>query len=110
MLAFFLHFGTLTPGRYPPARLHAMAKQQTNLAAIRDTIHEMADVIESAYEHSSAWNQPGTLVVNVLWDSMELEEAAMSSHSMGIQVSFLRGDVLERKKRLDAQKALKNIT
>ena len=54
----------------PRARLHAVAQQAAKLGEVRKTIHEVASLVASTYEHTNALEQPGVLTVSVRWMSI----------------------------------------
>ena len=100
----------------PRARLHAVAQQATKLGEVRKTIHEVASLVASTYEHTNALEQPGVLTVSVRWMSIDDDDhdnenassaaaAAAAARATGCRVSFLRGEFLEKKLLLEAETA-----
>ena len=100
----------------PRARLHAVAQQAAKLGAVRKTIHEVASLVASTYEHTNALEQPGMLTVSVRWMSIDDDHdhdnenasaaaAAAAARATGCRVSFLRGEFLEKKLLLEAETA-----
>lgn len=101
----------------PRARLHAVAQQAAKLGEVRKTIHEVASLVASTYEHTNALEQPGVLTVSVRWMSINDDDdhdnenasaaaaAAAAARATGCRVSFLRGEFLEKKLLLEAETA-----
>jgi hypothetical protein len=101
----------------PRARLHAVAQQAAKLGEVRKTIHEVASLVASTYEHTNALEQPGVLTVSVRWMSVDDDHdhdnenasaaaaAAAAARATGCRVSFLRGEFLEKKLLLEAETA-----
>ena len=100
----------------PRARLHAVAQQAAKLGEVRKTIHEVASLVASTYEHTNALEQPGVLTVSVRWMSIDDDHthdnenasaaaAAAAARATGCRVSFLRGEFLEKKLLLEAETA-----
>ena len=100
----------------PRARLHAVAQQAAKLGEVRKTIHEVASLVASTYEHTNALEQPGMLTVSVRWMSIDDDHdhdnenasaaaAAAAARATGCRVSFLRGEFLEKKLLLEAETA-----
>ena len=111
MLAFLsasLGVAPQFPPPLPRARLHAVAQQRAALHEVRKTIHEVAALAASSYEHTTALEQPGVLTVSVHWKSAdEPEEALAAARTAGCRVSFLRGEHLEKRLRFEAEAAAK---
>ena len=92
----------------PRARLHAVAQQRASLAEVRKTIHEVASLAASTYEHTTALEQPGVVTVSVHWKSTDdADEGRAAARAAGCRVSFLRGDLLEKRLLLEAEAAAK---
>ena len=104
----------------PRARLHAVAQQAAKLGDVRKTIHEVASLVASTYEHTNALEQPGMLTVSVRWMSFDdvhdndndndaaadtAAAARAAARATGCRVSFLRGEFLEKKLLLEAETA-----
>ena len=108
LLAASLGVAPRFPPPLPRARLHAVAQQRAALGEVRKTIHEVAALAASSYEHTTALEQPGVLTVSVHWKSAdEPEEALAAARNAGCRVSFLRGEHLERKLLIEAEAAAK---
>ena len=108
LLAASLGVAPRFPPPLPRARLHAVAQQRAALGEVRKTIHEVAALAASSYEHTTALEQPGVLTVSVHWKSVDdAEEALAAARNAGCRVSFLRGEHLERKLLLEAEAAAK---
>ena len=90
----------------PRARLHAVAQQRASLAEVRKTIHEVASLAASTYEHTTALEQPGVVTVSVHWKSTDdADEGRAAARAAGCRVSFLRVDLLEKRLLLEAEAA-----
>ena len=103
MLAAFLS----PVGLLPRARLNIRASQPLALRDVQHAIFAVAALVHTTTGATAFHNSVGKLSVNVVWScDDEDDDPALLDEGVSLHASFLHGDALEERLRLEAERAL----
>ena len=93
-------------GLLPRARLNIRATQPLALRDVQHAIFAVAALVHTTTGATAFHNSPGKLSVNVVWTCDEDDDAELLDEGVSLHASFLHGDALEERLRLEAERAL----
>ena len=93
-------------GLLPRARLNIRASQPLALRDVQHAVFAVAALVHTTTGATDFHNSPGKLSVNVVWTCDQDDDPALLDEGVSLHASFLHGEALEERLRLEAERAL----
>jgi len=101
MLALLSSLGLL-----PRARLNIRASQPLVLRDVQSAVFAVAALVHTTTGATAFHDSIGKLSVSVVWTCDDDDDPALLDEGVSLHASFLHGEALEERLRLEAERAL----
>ena len=93
-------------GLLPRARLNIRASQPLALRDVQHATFAVAALVHTTTGSTDFHNSVGKLTVNVVWTCEGDDDDELLDEGVSLHASFLHGEALEERLRLEAERAL----
>ena len=101
MLALLSSLGLL-----PRARLNIRASQPLALRDVQSAVFAVAALVHTTTGATAFHDSVGKLSISVVWTCDDDDDPALLDEGVSLHASFLHGEALEERLRLEAERAL----